>query len=116
AVAAVDEVDVLPAIAVEISNTDARAKFFEVDGDAVVAFEMREVDAGFFRDVPEADGARGSGLGGRRKGDQEKNQGRKKNTRSQRASAYGIHEGPPRVGRIVTEVSEEVRFNAEAYR
>ena len=45
-VAAIDEVNVLPAVAVKVSDADSGTKFFPVDGDAVIALEVREFDSG----------------------------------------------------------------------
>jgi hypothetical protein len=64
AVAAVDKVDVLPAIGVKVGDTDAGAEFFQVDGDALVAFAMCEADAGFFGGVTKANGINRAGLSG----------------------------------------------------
>src|SRR2546423_7404546 len=44
-IAAIDEIDVLPAVAIEISYTQARTEFFAVDRDTIIAFEVREFDA-----------------------------------------------------------------------
>jgi len=56
AIAPVDEVDVLPAVAVKIRNANAGTELFEIDGDAIAALEVGEADARFSRDVSEMDG------------------------------------------------------------
>ena len=50
-IASVHEVNVLPAVAVEVCHAHARPEFFAVDGDALVALEMGELDSGTARSV-----------------------------------------------------------------
>jgi hypothetical protein len=55
AITSVDEINVLPAVAVKIRRANSRTELLKIDGDAVVAFEVGEANAGFFRDVGEVD-------------------------------------------------------------
>src|SRR5208337_1825284 len=52
----IHEIDVLPAVAVEVRDTHAGAEFLEIDGDSVIAFEVREFDSGGAGHVGELDG------------------------------------------------------------
>lgn len=52
-ITAIDEIDVLPAVAVEISYAKTWTEFFAVDRDAIIAFEVHEFDASGRRDICE---------------------------------------------------------------
>ena len=57
---AIDEIDVLITVAVEIGHADPRAEDLAVYGDPFVSTKMDEVNPGCFSDIRELDGA---GLG-----------------------------------------------------
>jgi hypothetical protein len=88
AIAAVDEVNVLPVVAVKIRHTYARAELFKIDGDALVAFEVGETDSGFFGDIGEVDGVGMRSLSRRYQHDQdgEKRKSKKQDTESSRGA------------------------------
>ena len=44
-VAAVDEINVLPAVAIEVTYADSGPKFLAVNGNPIIAFEMDELDS-----------------------------------------------------------------------
>jgi hypothetical protein len=51
----IHEVDVLPSISIKVGNAEPRTKFFSVDGNAFVSFEVNELDSGLRRYVSELD-------------------------------------------------------------
>ena len=54
-ITAVHEVNVLPAVAVEVGHADSRTKFLAIDGDALVALEVGKCDAGRRRRIRKLD-------------------------------------------------------------
>src|SRR5450755_1434773 len=50
-IAPVYEVDVLPAVVIEIGNTHSGTGFFKNGGDTLVALEVSELNARLFRNV-----------------------------------------------------------------
>src|SRR5260370_14513891 len=54
-VSSIDEINVLPAIPIEIGNADSRTKFLPVNRDAIVPFEVFDLDASRCRHICELD-------------------------------------------------------------
>src|SRR5579864_4629583 len=54
-VSSIDEINILPAIPIEIRNAHSRTKFLPVNRDAIVPFEVLELDAGCCRHICELD-------------------------------------------------------------
>src|SRR6266496_527808 len=62
-VTTVDEVNILPTIAIEVTHTNSRPKFLAIDGNSIIAFEVDKLDAGRIRDIRKADRTRFRYLG-----------------------------------------------------
>jgi hypothetical protein len=52
----IDEIDVLPAVAVVVRDADARPKLFEVNGNALVPLEVHKFDSGGLSNIDQLDG------------------------------------------------------------
>src|ERR1700756_4351510 len=54
-VSSIDEINVLPAVPIEIGNAHSRTKFLPVNRDAIVPFEVLELDADCCRHICKLD-------------------------------------------------------------
>src|ERR1700730_6303805 len=54
-IAAIDEITILPAIAIEVGHADSRTKLLAINRDAFISLEVNKLDAGGGSDIGELD-------------------------------------------------------------
>src|SRR6266852_2194977 len=54
-IASIDEINILPAVTIEIGDADSRTKFLTINRDALVPFEVHKLDTSCGRYIRELD-------------------------------------------------------------